>query len=123
MLDRFRRWFREPPPARTESRVEFVGEQDGPNERLLKERLGPVLREASHIQRAYLARIGFQPSDSPSVALCLVSSTGDDIDLVKHVDDVFKTIAPRNVFLDVAFLTAKQEEDVARVCSPFYRRE
>ncbi|HEX9483565.1 MAG TPA: enhanced serine sensitivity protein SseB C-terminal domain-containing protein [Gemmatimonadaceae bacterium] len=118
----FRDWFRRSPPSRTEPRIEFVGEQDGEGERRLKAELLPLLAQYAEIERAYLARIGFQPGDASSVALCLITRHGDNQALVRRIDEVFKRLVPANVFLDVAFLTALQEEDVNRVCRPFYHR-
>lgn len=117
----FRDWFRKPPPSRIESRIEFIGEQDGENERRFKAQLLPLLEKESHIQRAYLARVGLQSADAPSVALCLVSTSGEDIALVKRIDELFRSFAPGNVFLDVGFLTPRQEDALARVCPPFYQ--
>ena len=74
-----------------------------------------------HIKSAYLARIGFAPTDPPSVALCLVSDSGEDLVLVKRIGEIFRTHAPENVFLDVVFRAPSEEEDVSRVCRPFYR--
>ena len=117
-----RDFFRRTPPARQEPRIEFVGEQDGENERRLKSQLAPVLQQHADVERAYLARVGFQPTDRPSVVLCLATSAGENLKVLRQIEEVFRTIAPANVFLDVAFLTAAQEEDVSRVCPPFYRR-
>ena len=118
----FRDWFRKRTASRVESRIEFIHEQDGENERRLKAQLLPLLVEAPHIQRAYLARAGFQPADATSVVLCLISTTGADESLIQRLGELFPKIVPPNVFLDIAFLTDAQEEDVARVCPPFYRR-
>ena len=117
-----RDWFRKTPAGRVVPRVEFIGEQDGENERELKARLEPLLARDPRIQRAYLARAGFEPAEATSVVLCLISSSGDDSELLKQIDAVFRTLAPPNAFLDVAFLTEAREEDVARVCRPFYQR-
>ena len=72
--------------------------------------------------RAYLARAGFQPTDPASVVLCLIGPDVDSASLLEGVQAAFHTLAPSNVFLDIAFLTAEQEADVARVCPPFYAR-
>lgn len=114
-----REFFRRHFQVRREDRLEFLYEQDGENERRLKNAIRPVLAE-HQISRAYLARVAFDPSTSPSVALCLVSPMGDDTALVERIATVFKSMASGGIFLDVTFLTPEQEEDLRRVCPPFY---
>lgn len=116
-----RDFFRRTPPARVEPRIHFVGEQDGENERRLKNELRPLLEQEAGVQRAYLVRVTIPPGEASSVVLGLVSD-GENIPLLTRIDEVFKKLAPANVFLDVAFLTEAQEADVSRVCQPFYRR-
>jgi hypothetical protein len=74
------------------------------------------------IQRAYLAKVGFQPQNETSVALCLVSTRPDDQSVVMRVGEIFKRRFAQEVARDILFLTAEQEADIARVCSPFYNR-
>ena len=118
----FRDFFRRRFDVRREHRLEFLHEQDGEQERRVKNALEPLLIDTRTIARAYLARVGFEPGAAPSVALCLVSDIGDDTALVRRVSEVFRPLAPPNVFLDVVFLTAAQEEDLRRVCPPFHSR-
>jgi hypothetical protein len=113
--DFFRRHFQ----VRREDRLEFLHEQDGENERRLKDAIRPLLAE-HQISRAYLARVAFDPSTSPSVALCLISPLGDDAALVERIATVFKAMASGGIFLDITFLSLEQEEDLRRVCPPFY---
>jgi SseB protein C-terminal domain len=117
-----RDWFRRKPPSRFEPRLEFVGEQDGENERKLKALLLPVLARHEHITRAYLARAGFQPGDPTSVLLALIGPDKEGVGLLDGIQSAFHTLAPSDVFLDIAFLTDAQEADLARVCRPFYQR-
>lgn len=116
-----RDWFRRAPTRRREPRVEFLAEQDGATEATLKDALRPLL-DQSRVERAYLVRVGYQPSEPGTVALGLAPRTAEDIDLVKRIGDRFRTLAPSDVFLDILFLSAVQEEDAARVCLPFYSR-
>ncbi|HEX4682758.1 MAG TPA: hypothetical protein VH277_08630, partial [Gemmatimonadaceae bacterium] len=67
------------------------------------------------------ARVGFQPGDEPSSAVCIVSKRPDDRSLVMRVGEIFRRQFAKDVGLDVLFLTADQETDIARVCSAFYR--
>jgi hypothetical protein len=108
------------PELRREPRIEFLGEQDGPSERQLKELLVPELRRHSAIKRAYLARLGFQPHAEPSVGLCLVSLAGEAPALVASCAALFRGLFADGVPLDIVFLTREQEEDLVRVCRAFY---
>jgi hypothetical protein len=118
-----RDFLRATPKAREERRIEFLGEQDGENERRLKDELRPLLEEHGGIERAYLVRAGLQSADQPSVVLCLISRSGDDPSLVRRIAAVFEQLAPPNVYLDVGFLTAEQEKSVQSVCRTFYQKD
>ena len=111
---------RRPTEARSESRVEFLGEQSGPVEDKLKKALALELARFPEVTRAYLARIGFQPENTTSVALCVRSSGGNEEAIVKGVGAHFAELFNKPVFLDVLFLTAQQEIDLKRVSSAFY---
>lgn len=106
---------------RTEARVEFLGEQDGDPERDLKARLSSTFAKLPTVRRAYLARVGFQPSNTPAVALC-VASDAPDIAILEEAHREFAALFAADAFLDMFFVSAEQESDVARVCSPFYDR-
>ena len=105
---------------RREGRVEFLGEQSGSVEDLLKRDLILEFATRPDIRRAYLARVGFQPQAEPSVAVCVVSRRPDDRSLVVRIGDIFRRRFGKDAVLDVLFLTAEQEADVGRVCRPFY---
>jgi hypothetical protein len=107
---------------RREGRVEFLGEQSGSNEDLLKRDLILEFATRPDIQRAYLAKVGFQAQNEASVALCVVSSRPDDRSLVMRVGEILRRRISMDAALDILFLTAEQEIEIARVCSPFYRR-
>jgi SseB protein C-terminal domain len=107
---------------RREGRVEFLGEQSGSAEDLLKRDLIFEFATRPDIQRAYLAKVGFQPQNETSVALCVVSTRPDDRSVVMRVGEILRRRFAQEIVLDVLFLTAEQEADIARVCSPFYSR-
>jgi hypothetical protein len=111
---------RRPTEVRSEPRVEFLGEQDGPAEGKLKGILALELARFPQVTRAYLVRVGFQPENKTSVALCVRSSGGNEEAIVKRVSASFAELFNKAVFLDVLFLTAQQEVDLERVCSAFY---
>jgi hypothetical protein len=102
-------------------RVEFLGEQDGPLERQLKSAIVPLLSSRKSIQGAYLARVGFQPNEAGSIALCIVSVKHDE-SLVPEALEQFRSLFSADAFLDILFLSREQSLDVARVCAPFFSR-
>ena len=106
---------------RREGRVEFLGEQSGSAEDLLKRDLILEFATRPEIQRAYLAKVGFQPQNETSIALCVVSTRPGDGSLVMRVGEIFRRRFAREVAVDILFLTNEQEADIARVCSPFYK--
>ena len=108
------------PVERREPRVEFLGEQDGQSERELKELLAAEFARRSTVERAYLARLGFAPDAPPSVGLCLVSTSRDDIELVTACAKIFRDLFNSAMALDIVFISAEQEADLARVCAAFY---
>jgi hypothetical protein len=107
---------------RRERRVEFLGEQDGPPERELKALLREELQGNPAIERAYLARIGFAPDASPSVALCIAPNSAESIALIDSVRRVFASSFARDTYLDILFPSEEQEVDLRRVCLPFFER-
>ena len=115
-------WFRRKASWRRESRIEFLREQDGEFERSVKEALVPLLRGRDDVARAYLACVGFQPTSAPSVALCIAGKVENPGAIAAAVGNLFKTLASRDIFLDVLFVRPDQEADLRRVCSAFYER-
>lgn len=113
---------RRSPEVRSERRVEFLGAQDGPVEAKLKAVLSGELAQFPEISRAYLARVGFQPENKTSVALCLRGPGANEAVIVQRVGARFAEIFNKQVFLDILFLTSQQEVDLKRVCSAFYTK-
>lgn len=97
---------RRPTERRSEPLVEFLGEQTGPVEVKLKGALALELAQFPEVTRAYLARVGFQPENKTSVALCVRSSGGNEEAIVKRVRFRFAELFNKAVFLDVLFLNA-----------------
>jgi hypothetical protein len=100
----------------------FVGEQDGPPERMLKGKLSELFAEYKNLLKAYLARVHYRETKGESVCLCLLVSSGADEPLVEAIGSLFARHFNRAVHLDILFLNPKQEEQVAAVCEPFYRQ-
>ena len=110
-------------PLRTESHIartlQFVGEQDGEPEREFRERVVPLLYESAVVERGYLARVAYESSSSASVVLCLVAQQPNDA-LLREIGAVFASMFGRDQHLDVLFIGWDREQELARVCSPFF---
>jgi hypothetical protein len=110
------------PEERRESRIEFLGEQDGVPERGLKSALTPILAKDTTIERAYLARVGFQPQQRAAVALCLAGPREPAPAVLRGIQECFAGMFRTGAALDILALSPEQESDAQRVCSPFYVR-
>ncbi len=99
--------------------VQFLGEQDGKPERLLKGRLAESLKYRGEVQRAYLAQV--ISGDQAGVALCIKARHGAaDANLVREVGSIFASIFAKQAHLDILFLSESQEAALRDVCAPFY---
>jgi hypothetical protein len=107
---------------RREGKVDFLGEQSGIVEETLKRELILEFATRPDIQRAYLASVSFPPATDPSSALCVVSRRPDDRSLILRVAEIFRRRFSREPTLDIIFLTAEQESELAALCAPFYGR-
>jgi hypothetical protein len=107
---------------RREGPVEFLGEQNGEVVETLRRELLIEFVTRPDIQRAYLARVGFPPGDETSAALCVVSARPDDRSLIVRIGEILRRRFGKEPALEVLFIGAEQEAQLARVCAPFYRR-
>lgn len=107
--------------GRVEPRVEFLGEQDGAPERELKAQVVKILERFPSVQRAYLARVGYQPAGQTAVAICMYSDH-PNVAAAGAIGDAFHALFSKGSFVDLFFLSAEQDVDAARVCRPFYSR-
>lgn len=98
--------------------VQFLGEQDGKPERLLKDRLVESFMQREDVQRAYLAQ--FISGDQIGVALCMTVRYGADAKLVREIGSIFASIFVSRAHLDILFLSEPQESALKKVCAPFY---
>jgi hypothetical protein len=98
--------------------LEFLGEQDGPPERLLKRQLTQHLVRHRSVKRTYLARLRIQ--GQIGVALCICNETGADPALVNEVGKVFASIFGAHEHLDIVFVDDAQEASLEKVCRPFF---
>ena len=99
-------------------KIAFLGEQDGPTEQQLKDRLCEFFKRDRSVHAAYLARVDV--GGQTSVALCLKTQFGPDRGLAEKIGAIFKTIFNAQVHLDIMFPSATQEAELTKVCKPFF---
>lgn len=99
-------------------RVRFLGEQNGPAEQSLKDRLAELFKRDRSVLTAYLAHVDV--CGQTSVALCLMTQFGPDRSLIEKIGVVFKTTFNAEVHLDIMFPNASQEAELKQVCRPFF---
>ena len=110
-----------PPEHWVAQSIRFVGEQDGPPERELKNRWAPILQRKSEVQRAYLARVLFDGRDSVDVVPAVRSTTGYDASLEQELGNVSASSEfSSKCHLDIVFLTPEQDAQIAAACTPFH---
>src|SRR4029078_497932 len=101
--------------------LRFVGEQDGPAERVLKSELIPLLSAQPHVQRAYLTRVVFKDPQIVEVVLAIRSYNQPDEQLIRLLGKVFAKTSSSENHLDIMFITSEQEKEACAVCRPFYQ--
>jgi len=102
-------------------KFQFLGEQDGPPERLLKDKLADLFRPDAGVQAAYLARVRYGDEEEVNVALA-VRAVKPETRLVQEVGGIFASLFRTDAHLDTVFLTPEQEFQLAKVCKPFFEK-
>jgi hypothetical protein len=113
----------EVPRARQQITVQtvyFLGGQDGPPERELKNKLVILFGQLRLVNIAYLAVVKYEDVAAPNVALCVRGQPGQNRMFAERVGRVFAAIFGSHEHLDVIWLTPEQEISLAKVCRPFY---
>lgn len=98
----------------------FLGEQDGPPERELKEQLAKLFLSSSTVKSAYLARIAYESQSTPGVALCLRTESAQDQTLVENAGKIFASMFGTSEHMDIVFLDERQETELLKVCRAFF---
>jgi|SRR5882672_645900 len=117
-------WLRTRQKARVEEHwaplLRFIDEQDGPPERDLKALWAGVLSQTPGVTRAFLARAVAGADAMPNVMLCICPRIHEPHALVQQLAGPFRARFGADQHLDVVFLDAAQEADVAKVAKPFF---
>ena len=109
-----------PPQQIVVQGVSFVGEQDGPPERALKDRLTVLLRKLQLVRTAYLALVRYDNAGPLQVALCVRGQPGQNRMFAERVNQVFASMFGSHEHLDTLWLTPEQEASLRQVCQAFY---
>lgn len=106
-------------------KIQLLGEQDGPTERILKEKLFLAFLDFPAIERAYLVQVAYADmSEASGVALCLCPPDGYEMkEVVKIVARIFSTFFNSTCSLDLITASLAQETEIRKVCNPFYDKE
>ena len=102
--------------------IRFLGEQNGPPEQLLKDRLADFFRRDRSVSRAYLARVDFGEGKEASVVLAARTQFGPDKGMVEKVGTIFADVFNAKEHLDIMFLTDSQEAELTKTCKPFFEQ-
>lgn len=100
--------------------IHFLAEQDGPFERILKEKLVTFFERDRSIIRAYLVRADLKQFGEVAVVLGLRTHFGIDVGVVDKIGQVFASIFRDTQRLEILFLQQESESRVAEVCCPFF---
>lgn len=103
--------------------ITFVGEQDGPAERRLKEALAVVLGLGPSVRRAYLARVRTDGATAGVMLALLTDDAEDSEKLVAQAGKTFAALFNAKASLDVIFLDGRKDAEIRKVCAPFFERE
>lgn len=96
--------------------ITFLGEQDGPAERRLKEALSVLLRLDQTVIKAYLARVLY---DGKTVGVMLGLLTDDEKDnekLIEQVGKAFAALFNTSAHLDIVFLSEAKDAEIRKTC-------
>jgi len=111
-----------PPEQFTVQEIDFVGEQDGPPEQMLKSWLIQLL-SGSEVERAYLAKVRYENASGVEgeieVALCTRAAFPDQR-LLKGISELFAAVFRTDSHLDILLLTDEQENRLRGVCRSFW---
>jgi hypothetical protein len=104
----------------------FVAEQDGPYERLLKEKLAAAFLSEGFVGRAYLVQADLQDGTGINVVLALRAlpwaSLHDEQQAAERVGTIFASLFHKDAHVDILFLKDHTEAEVRDVCPPFFDR-
>ncbi len=103
-------------------RIQFIAEQDGPPERVLKDALSKVFEAHPSVEKAWLVLAGYDNASEIHVALCLFSASPDEVALIGAVRQTFARSFAKGTHLDILFVSTSDLKQLESICAPFYPR-
>jgi hypothetical protein len=103
--------------------IYFWGEQNGPVEDEFKAKLIASNLFKAEVKEAYLMRVRYPEATTENVALCLISDTGHEPELVRKIGEIFKSTFNSDQFLDTIFLEHQYWKRVRSIAKPFFSSE
>lgn len=110
------------PEVITPSHIEFVGEATGPDEDKFKDRTRRLFaaQTTQIFRRMYLARVSFGEPSALSVVVCVRHVDTIEQTLQRGFKHMFSEIQRSGKFYDWMTLAEEQEQELRKVCKPFY---
>ena len=102
--------------------ITFLGEQDGPPERRLKEAISVLLDLNATVARAYLTQVIYNGFASGVMLGLLTNDKKVSEQLALQMDRVFGVLLNTTTHLDVVFLDDEGDAKIRKICAPFYDR-
>jgi len=102
----------------------YTGEQIGPHERRLKEKLAADFLNERVVDRAYLVHADLGDGSGHNVILALVAPNSNHAAIVQQVERAFASIFDTNQHLDMLFLDPRHGHEalLRKTCPPFFDR-
>lgn len=97
-----------------------VAEQSGPIEDRVKSELTEICRRQREVKRAYLVTVRYPHESEDHVALCIIGPKAALPTLVEDTQKVIRQMFNKSQHLDILFLSAADEWNIAQRCRPFF---
>lgn len=104
----------------TPPRIDFLAEQTGEAEEQLKNSLRRFYAEFPRVRRAYLVQASFGEPPVCSVILCERFVEHFEKIYLRSYKHTFNEISRRRNFYDWLLLDENREQELRKVCKPFY---
>ena len=101
--------------------VTFIAQQDGEVEKEFTSKVNVFFEEANANLTAYLCRVHYGDPKQVSVAVCLASSTSEQVEIVEGISGIFREMFGQHEHVDIMFIGEEQQTLISKVCAPFYR--
>jgi hypothetical protein len=102
--------------------ITFLGEQDGPAERRLKEALSVLLGLGATVTRAYLARVRYDDKTSGVMLGLLTDDERGSEKVAGQMGRTFEALFNTKTHLDIMFLDDERDAEIRKACAPFFDR-